>query len=112
MDTTRDETIIETYRNHQIIERELYSERDIADMLDTYEDEVVVAGLRYSPSDVLSSVDPTAWRCHCNDSQEYEYVVTIDDDEQTYPDMQGAYDAIDDWHDSQATDEDDEGDEA
>lgn len=66
------------------------------DSLDSCCEEVKIGNLRYSPSQVLKAVDPTAYRCGFVDwlDSESERVVDIDG---TYWDRESVVDALDDW---------------
>ena len=45
---------------------------DYNDFLDESCSEIVIGNLRYAPSEVLKSVDPTAYRCGINDYNDDE----------------------------------------
>jgi len=62
---------IESFTNSEV--KELYKE-----MINETNNEVNICGMTYSPSDVLESVDPIAFRCGLSDYVS-EYFVEVDD---------------------------------
>lgn len=91
-----DRTKINTYRGIDIYECERYDEDDYRELLDDIYGGVEIAGLTYSTSDALESVDPVAFRCGFSDAQEYYYTVDHEDlDGEEYDDERDAIDTID-----------------
>ena len=57
------------------IEVEAYTDNELEDIVDNFLDEkgdIIIAGIRFSPSRILEELDPIAYRCLLSDLQEYE----------------------------------------
>jgi hypothetical protein len=56
------------------IENELYNEDSFMDMLNDSYEEVSICGMKYNAGYALKEIDPIAFQCALNDSQEIETV--------------------------------------
>ena len=56
------------------IEKELYTEDSFLDMLNDSYGEVDICGMKFNSGDALKELDPIAFQCALNDSQEYETI--------------------------------------